>query len=622
MRTLVVAMSFDAAASPVVRFRQLPRSVVPGRVPCGWGFGWYPEGDSAVAVVKDPHSSGDGPLVRMLQDWSHFRSTLFISFALGAARRRSQQDTHPFQLRYGGRDWLLTHNGTLRGFRQSLGLGDPLHFQPVGRTDSEHALCWIAGRLRSCGARSLHACGWPELHGLLREINGLGTANLVLTDGTDLVVYHDQDGFNEIYWTRRLPVEASHQIDLGLLDLDLSDAAERNRTAVLFSTRPAAQESWARMVPGQMLVVRRGHLTWDSLLGGRPPVRKDGSPVAAQPSGTAPPAPGERVVPVATDAAVRDAPYEQTPLRAAAATLPVLRTVHAEPERARRYRVVHETSYRYSDPVERSSHLLRLIPIHDPFQHVIDHALEVTVEGAHRDFEDVFGNRTTLIEVDTPFSEMRVVSRSLVEVLADAQDAFEAADHRLLLPLVWMPWQRQMMTPYLLPPELPESQLRELSEFAMAAVERCDYDVLDTLIDLNETIYQDFEYVPRSTTLATTPYQVFCARRGVCQDFANVLICLARLLAVPARYRAGYIYTGVDYENQLQSEATHAWVELYLPWIGWRGFDPTNGRMVGPDHIRVACGRTYQDATPTSGTIFRGGGDEVLSVNVKVEQVS
>jgi len=91
---------------------------------------------------------------------------------------------------------------------------------------------------------------------------------------------------------------------------------------------------------------------------------------------------------------------------------------------------------------------------------------------------------------------------------------------------------------------------------------------------------------------------------------------------VPARYRVGYIHTGADYDNKIQSEASHAWAEVYLPWIGWRGFDPTNGCKVGLDHIRVAAGRTYQDATPTSGTLYKaGGGRETLEVSVRVEVV-
>jgi transglutaminase-like putative cysteine protease len=155
----------------------------------------------------------------------------------------------------------------------------------------------------------------------------------------------------------------------------------------------------------------------------------------------------------------------------------------------------------------------------------------------------------------------------------------------------------------------------------MSFVERNDYHLLRTIADINTSIYKDFQYVTGSTQNSTTPFEVYTTRRGVCQDFANLFICLTRLLSLPARYRMGYIYTGANYENKIQSDASHAWAEVYLPYVGWRGFDPTNGCEVGQDHVRVACGRNYVDATPTSGTIYKGGGMETLSVNVKMEQV-
>ncbi|MEO1338293.1 MAG: transglutaminase family protein, partial [Myxococcota bacterium] len=216
------------------------------------------------------------------------------------------------------------------------------------------------------------------------------------------------------------------------------------------------------------------------------------------------------------------------------------------------------------------------------------------------------------------FEQLQLSARSVVRVRSYMPADLQSPHRRFSIPLVWMPWQRQMMTPYLLPPELPETQLQELIDFAMNFVERQDFDLVQTLIDMNTTIYRDFKYVSGSTTMATTPFQVFAQRRGVCQDFANLLICLARLLNVPARYRVGYIYTGTNYENTVQSDASHAWAELYLPWSGWQGFDPTNGCLVNRDHIRVACGRNYGDATPTSGTIYKGGSNERLQVDVKV----
>jgi transglutaminase-like putative cysteine protease len=288
-------------------------------------------------------------------------------------------------------------------------------------------------------------------------------------------------------------------------------------------------------------------------------------------------------------------------------------------DRGRVIRVTHETVYRYERVVERSSHVLRLRPVDDTTQRVLEHRLEMTPLGLCQEFEDVFGNRATTLEIETPYEEMHIRSESLVHVRGAPPLEANAPARRLTIPLVWMPWQRQMMIPYLLPPELPELQLRELSDFAMSFVERQGSDLIETIVDMNRTIVRDFAYISGSTTLETTPYEVYSSRKGVCQDFANLLICLARLLNIPARYRVGYIHTGADYANRVQSEASHAWVELYLPWLGWRGVDPTNGCLVGRDHVRVACGRNFRDATPTSGTIHKGGGAETLAVAVRVQ---
>ncbi len=140
-------------------------------------------------------------------------------------------------------------------------------------------------------------------------------------------------------------------------------------------------------------------------------------------------------------------------------------------------------------------------------------------------------------------------------------------------------------------------------------------------MNVPKSIFREYEYRQGSTTVFTTPFEVYANRRGVCQDFANLFICLARLLGVPARYACGYIYTGPKHENQVQSEASHAWVQVYLPEVGWKGFDPTNGILTQTEHVRVAYGRNYVDATPTSGTIFVGGGKETLEVDVRVDRI-
>lgn len=573
-RTRLLAMSFDSAASPSITLRALADGEDLD-APYGWGFAWYPQGSPAALVVKDPSSVGENAMTTVLREWERFASTIFLCHVRGAARTLSERDTHPFSRSYAGRDWVFAHNGDLTGdLGALLPLGENPVFEPVGRTDSEHAFCWLMTKVREVGARRLADVGWERLHGWLHELDTHGTANVLFTDGVDLVAHHDAEGYNGLFLTRLVP---PHESVLRADDLlvDLGDASDRTRSIVLLSTVPLEGALFTPFVPGQTIVLRRGAFAWSSL----DEARAGLPPLATSPA---------------------------RPLRAAP-TGPKSRVLE----------VVHETTYRYARPVERSAHVLRLRPVDDRFQQVLAHELSIAPNEPRREYEDVFGNQTTHTTIEEPYASLRLVARSKVRVWA-SDEGLSSPRRRTQLPLVWMPWQRQMMLPYLLPPELPETELAELYEFAMSFAARQDDDLVSTLLDINGTIFRDFRYVSGSTSFATTAYQVFADRRGVCQDFANLFICLARLLSIPARYRVGYIYTGEHHENRAQGDASHAWVELYLPRIGWVGFDPTNGSLAGLDHVRVACGRSYLDATPTSGAIYKGGGGERLDVGVRV----
>ena len=676
--TRLVALSFDSAASPTFSLAGFQHYV--GRHAYGWGFAWYPDKEGASLLVKDATSVGDNAMTKLLREWERFESTTFVAHLRGAARALRERDTQPFSRAYGGRDWVFGHNGDLNSreahvpIHQILPLGARPIQEPIGSTDSEHIFCWLLTKAHEEGARSLIDIGWAKLHSWFQYLDTLGTANFVLSDGRDLVAYADDGGYNPLHIARYVPPHVPVTLQAPDFEVGLEDARERSRSVIVVSTEPLAELGFATLVPGQMVTVRRGAFIYNSHAG-EDEEKLFVVPLALR-EGTQPPLPGSVIQrPVQTqtqahslsqadseDKEVSKAEVRQPSLATAAVQRPtgdselsvrnpssenqpdgsrssddatghkpdlVLREVEiprhhyhaASMGEGRLLSVLHETIYRYESPVEKSFHLFRLQPLHDRWQDLLDFSLEISVDGRRRAYEDVFGNRVLRTDIEHPFTELSVRSESLVLIRSDLTYDLQSTHRRFQIPLVWMPWQRQMMTPYLLPPELPETQLRELSDYAMSFVERQDFDLVQTLLDMNTTIYRDYKYISGSTTMVTTPFDVFIQRHGVCQDFANLLICLARLLSIPARYRVGYIYTGGDYENKMQSDASHAWAELYLPWTGWQGFDPTNGCLVNHDHVRVACGRNYGDATPTSGTLYRGGGKESLSVEVKVEEV-
>jgi transglutaminase-like putative cysteine protease/predicted glutamine amidotransferase len=569
----LLAVSADGTLSPRITLPGL-RAGTAAAAPVGWGFAWYPEGEAAALVVKDPAAIGENALTRLLHDWDRFQSDILVCHVRGPGLRNTEADTQPFTRAFAGRTWVFAHAGDLAAdAARRLPLGDPPLFEPIGRTDSERAFCALLTLARERRARRLADIGWELLHRWLGAVNAHGTLNVVLSDGLDVVAYQDHARHGALHWMRRAAPQPAAPLEGDELVLDLGGEPARHRTVALVSSVPLGDAAWRPMLPGQMLVLRGGRAQWDSHAGAAP----------------------------------------------LAGPAPLVLRRPKRPE-SRFLSVEHVTTYRYVEAVERSAHVLKLAPVLDATQQAVEHVVDLSVPALRHEYEDVFGNRTVAASIETPFHELTVTSRMLVRV-AEPPPLALTGPRRVTMPLVWMPGQRQIMAPYLLPPELPETELRELIDYAMGFVKRQDGDLAATLVDLNETIHRDFTYAPGETHVGTTPFEFYERRRGVCQDFANLLICLARLLNIPARYRVGYIHTGARHANRLQSEASHAWVELYLPDHGWHGFDPTNGCLTGTDHVRVAAGRNYLDAAPVSGTLLAGGGGETLQVHVRVEPV-
>jgi len=573
----LLAMSFEGELAPSFDLRCLHAGAI---APDGWGIGYYAGGEPAAALLKEPAPPHGSIRSELVKAWEHLESSLFVVHIRTATwGSLTDANTQPFVRAWGRRDWLFGHAGSLRHRPE---LRPDVAFEPVGSTDTELIFCDLLNRFAQRSWRSLGDADPAVLRDWLSQVNALGTLSCVLSDGHDLAVYSDREAGGMLLHEVVPPYDALAFSD-GDLEVDLARRGVKSRRGVVASSTPLQVNGqpgeWRPVRPGHLVVVRQGVIRAEL---GPSPASGDGGQLAL---------PGARG---------RGSP----------------RPPRAEP---RSYRVNHRTTYRYDRPVERSSHLFRLTPATDPLQTLRSGSIWVSVQGAARDFDDVFGNRARRLLVETPYTELVIGAEWEVDVLDTDPLSYRPLRERGQIPVVWMPWQRQVLEPFLLPPELAESELTELSEYAMSFAIRNDHDVLDTLLDLNSTIHRDYRYTPGATTVSTSPFEIYVSREGVCQDFTNLFICLARLLGLPARYVCGYLYTGPRHENARQAEASHAWAQVYLPDVGWRGFDPTNGVLTQTDHIRVAVGRTYRDATPTSGTIFVGGGLETLDVAVQVE---
>lgn len=603
----ILAISLDGQGSPSIKVNI--QNQVDGSHSNGWGFGWYPNDHQSTMVAKDPAAQGTQVLVDAITDWANFRSTVFFCKVRGASVGYNHTETQPFSRSFAGRDWLFMHNGDLDKVEL-----DKLHgtqtrlLEPLGNTDSELAFCDLLAQLQSGDARRISDVMPQLLHSWFQQFDGLGSADMCLTDGNSIVCFHGTQSPKQIYYMRIQPPDNQDVYESEAGQVSLSDPRDTYRTALIISSSPTSNGSWIAMSPGQMIIIRRGTIIWNS------------APEFNQPAEILNITPAQP-----PQAQQKNTFLAQTQAEQAQAHVLNVRamsqTAQGAPLGYRQFEVKHTTQYEYTEAVEHSTHFFRVQPTDDPIQEVVQTKLSISSPAEEIQFEDVFGNQAIHCIIDQPYTKLTVEATSRVKIFATPPDDHSLSRRQTSIPLIWMPWQRQMMMPYLLPTELPESQLIELTDYAMSFVERNDYHLLKTIEDINLSIYRDYQYVPETTSLITTPFEVYITRQGVCQDFANLLICLARLLSIPARYRMGYIYTGANYTNKIQSDASHAWAEVYLPYVGWRGFDPTNGCVAAQDHIRVACGRNYRDATPTSGTIYKGGGTETLMVDVQMREL-
>jgi transglutaminase-like putative cysteine protease len=286
------------------------------------------------------------------------------------------------------------------------------------------------------------------------------------------------------------------------------------------------------------------------------------------------------------------------------------------------YDVRQSTIYHYASPVVYAKHALRLTPIDREGQRVHAAALDIApVPVERREGHDFFGNRMTWIALDQPHETLtvRVAARVAVEAKDSlnpaATPAWEAVRDAAVACSDLGP---QAAAHYLFPSR--QVSLDPGVRAYAAASFPPGKPILDGAIDLAKRIKKDFAYEPGATTTETTPSMAFGLRRGVCQDFAHIMIAGLRGLGLPAAYVSGYVRTvqSADEVRLEGADAMHAWVAVWCGEnAGWHGLDPTNGIRAGQDHVVLAVGRDYADVAPIDGVIFAAGGQK-LEVSVSV----
>jgi transglutaminase-like putative cysteine protease len=285
------------------------------------------------------------------------------------------------------------------------------------------------------------------------------------------------------------------------------------------------------------------------------------------------------------------------------------------------YRVVHVTEYAYTDPVATSHHLLHLAPRDTERQVCRSDQLSVTpAPTSQAERLDHFGNRTTYFEVQEPHRQLTVESRRDVELLPlPAPPARGGPAWETVGDLVRQPSNAVLLEACEMTYASPFVKISdEVLAFAAPSFPR-GRPVLDAVADLTHRIHEDLAYDQAATNVSTPVDEVLRLGRGVCQDFTHLEIACLRGMGLPARYVSGYLVTvpAPGKPKLVGADASHAWLAVYCPDVGWVPADPTNDVVPDQRHITVAWGRDFGDVTPMRGVIV-GGSRHDLRVSVDV----
>lgn len=290
-----------------------------------------------------------------------------------------------------------------------------------------------------------------------------------------------------------------------------------------------------------------------------------------------------------------------------------------------RLQVTHITEYAYADNVSSGYGQMHLVPRDLPTQVCQSNSVAIAPQPErYRERLDFYGNRVGYFHIKTPHDRLAVTAVSVVDV----------SRPQLLAHLVGEPWE-EVATRVGANADGSAGEARAFtldSPLVMRSAELATYakrsfpsgrPIGECLLDLQHRIRNEFEYSPGSTSVATPLHEVLTLRRGVCQDFAQLMIGCLRSLGLSARYVSGYLETEPPPGAQrlFGSDASHAWVSVFVPEAGWLDLDPTNNQLVDDRYVTTAWGRDYADVPPLEGVVFSSGTACTLVVRVDVLRV-
>ena len=285
----------------------------------------------------------------------------------------------------------------------------------------------------------------------------------------------------------------------------------------------------------------------------------------------------------------------------------------------KRIEIRHTTRYRFGSPVRLGSHTLLLRPREGHDLRIASSGLSIVPSAVvtwRRDFyENVLGIATF---GDEAVSELTIESQVGVELYETTPLNFVVEEHALHFPFSYTPEEQTALRAFLEPVYCDDLRLTDwLASYEQSSDGTETFAILDWI---NRRINAEFDYEVREEAGVLAPDQIFSIGKGSCRDMAALLMESCRRLGVAARFVSGYVHGPA---TEAGGAASHAWTEVYLPGAGWKGFDPTSAKIVGPDHIPVAVHRDPEAIPPVAGT-FTGPAGLVpeMAVNVRITRLA
>jgi transglutaminase-like putative cysteine protease len=276
------------------------------------------------------------------------------------------------------------------------------------------------------------------------------------------------------------------------------------------------------------------------------------------------------------------------------------------------FKISHKTKYLFDNSVFQLANLIKLFPIEDESQKLVMQKIEVTGNPDIFFYHDYWGNKTGSFTLSA-------LSGNTLEILSEISVVtfpLEYTEKSMDVDLLWKKLAETSQPEHRIDFLMNESfqSYHEIESLSLQ-MKQPGLSPMQVVMNLSNHIFTNFTYKTGLTTVESTIDDVWNLKAGVCQDFAHLLVAMLRILKIPARYVSGYICPN---QNGMRGDgATHAWVEAYLPDVGWFGIDPTNNCIANEKHVRIAIGRNFTDCSPVKGT-FYGGANHILEVSVSV----